>query len=369
MQRRDFIKKATTTTAGAILPFTIWTRNHFRGAEGLIVGQGDFRYRVDRNWARTQWAGLPLLNCHEMVEDRQGRLIMVGDHTANNVIIFDRSGEVLDYWGTRFPCGHGLTLSAEGDEDFLLISDCGSHVDRKGRWRPQSGGVYKTRINGDVLFQLGHPQTIGVYEPGQAYHPTETAVAPNGDIYVADGYGSNYVIRYDRHGRYIQHFGGKDNEDPNYNLDQAHGVAVDLRNPDQPRLAVTSRNEQSFKFFTLDGRYLETVTLPGAYVCRPVLHGDHLFAGVCFADTRDGKKKAQNHGYITILDREGKVVSNPGGAAPNYENGSLQTMFQDPAVAGIFAHGHDVCVDEDENLYMCQWNASRTPPIRLERVV
>jgi len=34
----------------------------------------------------------------------------------------------------------------------------------------------------------------------------------------------------------------------------------------------------------------------------------------------------------------------------------------------VFMHGHDVCVDDDENLYVCQWNANQTPPIKLTRV-
>jgi hypothetical protein len=34
----------------------------------------------------------------------------------------------------------------------------------------------------------------------------------------------------------------------------------------------------------------------------------------------------------------------------------------------VFKHCHDVCVDDDENLYVCQWNADKTYPIKLVRV-
>jgi hypothetical protein len=61
--------------------------------------------------------------------------------------------------------------------------------------------------------------------------PTETAVAPNGDIYVADGYGSDYIIQYNSKGQYIRHFGGKHNANPEHNLVNAHGVSIDLRDP------------------------------------------------------------------------------------------------------------------------------------------
>ncbi|MEL7159368.1 MAG: 6-bladed beta-propeller [Bacteroidota bacterium] len=362
MQRRSFLRNTAQVVPGLTFHFP-----RPRAEDELIVGHGDHRYRVRADWAKVSPRQYPLLNCHEMVADKSGKLYMLGDHSANNVLVFDRSGKVLDAWGYRYPAGHGLTISDEGDEEFLFICDTGSHSDRRGRWRNQPGSVTKTRLNGEVIFQLGHPQTDGIYEPGMPYHPTETAVAPNGDIYVADGYGSGYVIRYDARGRYVEHFGGKDNADPRYNLHQPHGVAIDTRG-DTPHLVVNSRNDQAFKFFTLDGKYLDEVVLPGAYVCRPVIHGQYLLAGVCFADTSDGRSRQQHYGYVTILDAKNKVISNPGGTEPGYVGGALQPMYQDERVHGLFHHGHDVCVDADENLYLCQWNAKGAPPILLERV-
>lgn len=378
MQRRSFLRQTALTLPAIALPTILASRTSAalginansvgRAPEDLVVGQGSHRYRVNANWAKVSPQQYSLINCHEMVAAKDGNLYLLGDHPSNNVLVFDRSGKVIDSWGYRYPSGHGLTIFDEGDEETLFICDTGSHLDRQGRWRNEPGSVTKTRLNGEVIFQLGHPRTIGIYEEGQAYHPTETAVAPNGDIYVADGYGSNYVVRYDANGRYISHFGGKNNEDPRYNLNQAHGVAIDLRKAGEPRLVVTSRNDQAFKFFTLEGKFIEQVTLPGAYVCRPVIHGENLLAGVCFADTVAGEKRQQHHGYITILDAANRVISNAGGSAPIYQNGNLQTMHQAPRVHGLFHHGHDVCVDADENLYLCQWNAKGAPPILLERV-
>jgi len=40
-------------------------------------------------------------------------------------------------------------------------------------------------------------------------------------------------------------------------------------------------------------------------------------------------------------------------------------MLQDQP---IIKHGHDVCIDEDKNIYICQWNADKTYPVKLERV-
>jgi peptidylglycine monooxygenase len=61
------------------------------------------------------------------------------------------------------------------------------------------------------------------------FNPTETAIAPNGDIYVVDGYRSQHVLRYDGQGRFLQRFGGKEGVAPlEERLNNAHGIAVDL---------------------------------------------------------------------------------------------------------------------------------------------
>ena len=82
------------------------------------------------------------------------------------------------------------------------------------------------------------------------------------------------------------------------------------------------------------------------------------------ADTHPTRTSPKS-GFITILDHNAKVVSNPGGVKPQYINGQLERMVQKEQ---IFKHCHDVCVDNDENLYVCQWNANNSYPIKLERV-
>ena len=72
-----------------------------------------------------------------------------------------------------------------------------------------------------------------------------------------------------------------------------------------------------------------------------------------------------NSGFVTIIDKANKVISNPGGTKPEYRNGELQLMLQEKP---IFMHCHDVCVDNDHNIYVCQWNAKKTYPVKLERV-
>ena len=114
----------------------------------------------------------------------------------------------------------------------------------------------------------------------------------------------------------------------------------------------------------MEGEYIETIFLPGAFVCRPVIDDDMLYAGVCWSRLKY-LNQTPNSGFVTILDGNNKVVSNPGGTAPEYRNGELQLMLQQEK---IFHHCHDVCLDEDKNIYVCQWNAEQTYPIRLVRV-
>lgn len=367
MNKRQFIKNSSLIAATAIVqPSLAFSRNTKKKPDQQLVGQGGFRYKVIKDWAKISIQRNPLLNCHEMVMDSKGRLIMIGDHTNNNILIFDKSGKLLDYWGHRYPGGHGLTISKEGGEDFLIITDCGYYVDNEGKWKAQTGQVVKTDLTGRMITNFGDPHTIGIYKDSERFMPTETAVAPNGDIYVADGYGSDYIIQYDHKGQYIRHFGGHNNADPRHNLQNAHGVAVDTRDSNNPVLICTSRSENCFKYFTLDGKYLKTVEMPGMYVCRPVIDDQQLYAGVCWSNRKDGQKSAPSSGFVTILDNKNKVVSNPGGTAPVYSNGKLGQVFQDEE--RTFHHGHDVCVDNDKNLYVCQWNANHTPPVKLERV-
>ncbi len=365
--RRKFIQTATIAagTAAASPAFGFSILHKDLQPDDNLIGHGDFRYKVDKGWAKISPNSNPLFNCHEMVQDSKGRLIMLGDHTHNNILIFDKSGALLDYWGSAYPGGHGLTLSREGEEDFLLIVDCGYYQDKYGSWKGQAGQVVKTDLTGRILFTIGHPRTIGIYKDDERFQPTETAVAPNGDIYVADGYGSDYIIQYNSKGQYIRHFGGRNNANKNHNLVNAHGVAVDLRDQNNPVLVCTSREENCFKVFTMDGRFIRRIDLPGLYVCRPVMDDSNLYAGVCWSKDAAGNRQ-DSSGFVTILDAGNKVVSNPGGTAPVYQN----DVFQ-PSTAltnRVFHHGHDVCVDDDKNLYVCQWNAHFTPPVKLTRV-
>lgn len=349
INRRGFVKSSVLGYA-ALSSTPHFMKDMTKSADGEILGHGNFKYKLRLEWGKLDAARFPVNNCHEMVQDSKGRLIMLGDEVKNNVLIYDRSGKLLDSWGHEYPGGHGLSLWNANGEEFLFITDV------------NHGKVFKTDLKGKVLMTIEHPSKSGGYEKEWAFKPTETAIAPDGTIYVADGYGSNYVLRYTPKGEYIGKFGGSGDGDQQFST--AHGVAYDGRDKSNPTILVTSRAHNSFKRFTLDGEYISTIFLPGAFVCRPVIKGDHLYAGVCWSRLRY-LNQTPNSGFVTILDKNDKVVSNPGGTAPEYCDGKLQLMVQEKP---YFHHCHDVCIDNDENIYVCQWNAKKAYPSKLERV-
>lgn len=297
------------------------------------------------NWGLLDKLQYPVKDCHEMVYTKDKRIIMLTNETKNNVIIYNKDGKLVDSWGKTYPGAHGLTLSDEGGEEYLYITDTVRHE------------VIKTDLKGREIWVLPFPRETEKYRNPEEYLPTETAISAEGDLYVADGYGSQYIIHYDNHGNIKNIFGGKGQAEDKFN--NAHGIAIDTR-AGKEVLLITARAQNKLKYFSLDGNYLSTINLNGAYICRPVIKGENVFLATIWSG--DG---TPNTGFISILDKEDKLISAPGGDQPQYTNNELSPMHQ---ALEIFRHPHDVCIDEDEDLYVCQWNAGRTYPIKLYRV-
>lgn len=314
----------------------------------IIFGHNNKRYRIDTKWGALDFNRYPVKDCHEMVQDSKRRIILLTNETKNNVIIYDKKGKLISTWGSKYPGAHGLTLFNENGEEVLFIADTNRHQ------------VIKTTLDGRVLLTLDYPKETGEYTKAEEYVPTETAIAPNGDIYVADGYGKDFIIQYNYKGDYIRHWGGRGTEAKH--LKNAHGICYDTRDKNNPVLMVTSREQNAFKRFTIDGKYIDTIDLPGAWVCRPVIKGEFLYAAVLQSSSR----LWQQSGFVTILDKNNKVVSNIAGSEPTYNNNKVDEMYQ---TIKAFQYPHDVCVDDEENLYVAQWNSGNVYPYKLIPVI
>jgi hypothetical protein len=342
MNRRKFIQQTSMVGGSMLIMHGLYAKN-----KGKVYGYNNMLYTLDTNWSKANPTQYPVNDCHEMVQDKHGRIILLTNETKNNILIYNTKGKLLETWGHEFPGGHGLTLHNENGTEYLYITDIVKHQ------------VYKATMEGKILLTIDAPlDANGIYKKAEEFVPTETVIDENGDIFIADGYGAQYIMQYDSNGKLKNYFGGRGDGDTHF--DNAHGITFDRRTG-ETTLLITDRTRNCFKRFTKEGNLLEVLKLPGACVCRPVIHGDHLYAAVL----RSPDLNAVGTGFVTIIDKDNKVVSNIGGSEPTYTDNMLQPMHQ---TEKIFVHPHDVCVDRDENLYVAQWASGKVYPYKLKRV-
>src|SRR5262245_8515481 len=242
--RRSFLKLAGTAAAG---PIVLGAADK-AGAKRPVVGSGEFTYEVIHDWGEVP-ANIKLGNTHGVCEDSQGNIYV--HHTVNassesddTMVVFDRKGKFVRSWGKEFKGGaHGLHILREGKDESLILCDTKRSV------------VVKTTLKGETVWTVEYPKESDKYAPGAdgkpiRYSPTNVAVAPNGDIYVGDGYGSSFINQYSSKGAYIRTFGGK-GKGPG-ELDCPHGLIVDRREG-TPTLMVADRGNRRIQVFSLDG--------------------------------------------------------------------------------------------------------------------
>lgn len=347
--RRTFLKHSVALGGAAMLaPFSrqASARPDIRQADdSQIVGQGDHRFRVHKEWGIQDPNRVPINNCHEMVQDASGRLLLLTDHPANNMIIYNKDGKVVDTWTLDLIGAHGLTIANEGEEQVLFVTD--SEMNR----------VIKTNLAGEVLMEVEAPLDHEGYGALSDWKPTEVAVLENGAFFVADGYGQNFITHYSHNGEILNVFGGKGEGDAQF--DCCHGVTLDTREGKDPALLITSRSHQAFKRFSLEGEHLETIPLPGCWICRPVIRHNLLHFAVIVTESW-----WHYDGMVAILDQDNAPLSFPGGSIPGESGENLNPIYD----GTTFLNPHDVCVDEDGNLFVPQWYSGKTYPVMLERI-
>src|SRR6204780_3927094 len=147
-----------------------------------IVGSGEFQYEMISDWGELP-QGLAYGNTHGVCEDSQGQVYI--HHTVNKtsekhdtMVVYDAQGKFVKSWGAEFEGGaHGLHIHKEGRDEFLYLCDTKRAL------------VVKTTLSGEKVFTLEYPKESPAYGAAKIkYSPTNLAIAPNGDIYVGDGY-------------------------------------------------------------------------------------------------------------------------------------------------------------------------------------
>jgi hypothetical protein len=307
-------------------------------AEGELLGQGAFQYKVEAGWGDVSADKIKLNDCHALRMDSKGRVVMVNNGGNNNVIIYDKSGKMVETWGTTFTGVHGLAIVQEPAGEFLWLTDHGRNQ------------VIKTTMSGKEMTVMEWPEKVPPYTAKGQYQPTDIEFGDKGDFYVFDGYGQAMILHYGADGKLIRAFGGKG--DAADKLSTPHGGVIDRRDPKKPVLLVASRGHHTIKRFTLDGDYIDSQKLPGAEVCDVFILGSDLYV-------------PNLNGYVTILDKNNKVVSNVAGSAPVYnDKNELQNMNQ---VGNTFIHPHNLYVDAAGSIYVAQWASNGTHPVKLVR--
>lgn len=343
LARRDFLRTATTTAVACA-----FVRTASRAQPPApILGQRDFRYRVVPGWGVLD-STTPVKDCHGLARDRAGHIILLTNHTANNVIVYDRQGRLVHKWGTRFPGAHGLSLVTEGPREVLFLTDLATHR------------VVKTTLDGTTLDEWRWPEATGKYQKESEYRPSWTLHLPNGEFYVLDGYGKDYILHYGADGKFRRIFGGTEGGITHWG---PHAGLMDLSRPDDPSLLIAMSDQQHLLRLGLDGRKLAHVDLPGGNPRQIRRHGGHFFVAH-LAD--NWPKDRASRGFLSVLDANLRVVANLAGTPPVYDDaGQLRLMRHQE---DVFLHPHDLLVDDDDSLYVAQFASNQTYPIKLERV-
>ena len=312
-----------------------------------VLGQGDFRYRVVPDWGNLG-ESTPVNDGHGLAVDREGHVLLFTNEVRNNVVVYDRRGRLVHKWGTQFPGAHGMSLVTEGGREVLYLTDLNRHR------------VFKATPSGEILAEWGWPETSGKYPKEDEYRPSWTLHAPDGTFYVLDGYGRDHILEYGPDGTLRKVFGGAEGGIVHWG---PHGGMFDAGGVADGSLLIAMSDQQHLLRLDRTGRKLGQVDLPGGNPRQIRRHGDH-FAVAHLGD--NWPKDRDCRGFVSILDRDLRVVSNVGGTAPVYgDDGRLRPM----AHAGeVFRHPHDVVEDAEGSLYVAQFASGRTYPVKLERV-
>lgn len=339
--RRSFLKSSSALFAGGLC-----TNLLAQPARRPRYGQGDFQYEQEPGWGVLDPQKTPVNNCHGIAYTRDGFIVLLTDHTKNNVIIYDRAGKLVSKWGVQFPKAHGLVLREEAGREALYITD----LDRNS--------VFKTTLDGELLDEWGPPIDRPQYSERTRYRPSWTLHFEDGGFLVLDGYGKDYFIHYDDKGRLERINGGPEGGIVHWG---PHGGLPIPSSSDEMLIAMS--DQQYLLHMNRNGDILRTVPLPGGNPRSITYHQNHYFIAH-LADNWPADRNSR--GFLSVLNNDLEVVSNIAGNPPEYDNkGALREMaHREP----LFIHPHDLVVDSQDSLYCAQFASNQTYPIKLARV-
>jgi len=344
VSRRQFLSATAAGTLAVTGSPALLTASKTKSSR--VLGEGDYKYEVIHDWPqlpdRFTWQ-----TSHGVAIDRAGCLYVIHMGNADlrdhpSIFVFDPDGKYIRSFGQEFQGGgHGIEVRQEGNEEFLYVCSYRNIMN-----------IAKLDLLGKNVWQQNAPMQSGVYarsddtNKGNAkgrdkFQPTNFAFLDNGDFLLADGYGSYYIHRYDREGRWQSCFGGPGSGKGKF--DTPHGLWIDKRAGREPAIVVCDRVNNTLQYCSLDGKYQDTI------------EGFGLPAN---ADTwQDLLLIPELQARVTLLNKNNEVVARLGDDVARItgpRGGDIRNRPQD-WVPGKFVHPHDACFDHDGNIFVAEW--------------
>ncbi len=298
--------------------------------EPVRMGSGAMTFDTVPGWGLRPSGDSALGPTHgSVVIDNAGNIYT---SAQKGVVVFSPAGTVVhSYKGDDYKQLHDMEIREEDGQEFIY-----------GARNDHAEGIKFNTRGGEVVLRLKYPEESGL--DLKKFNPTAITVAPNGDIFLSNGYASNHIFRYDKEGNYLTHFGKKGNGMQEFNT--AHGMTLDTRY-DPPRLLICDRNHEPrgrLVHYSLDGKFLEEVITGLGMPTAVAVQGDYVSV-------------PDLHGRLVILNKTNTIVAVLGNN-PDPKKGAAYNIPQEEWVEGAFSGTHGSYWDPDGNLYVQDWNIS-----------
>lgn len=299
-------------------------------AQPARMGSGVMTFDTVPGWGLRPDGTSALGSTHGgVVVDKSGNIYV----SANKgIVVFSPDGMVIQsYLGDKYSACHDLKIRDEGDAEYIYAAR-----------NNNAEGIKFNAKGGEIVLRLGFPEESGLNL--KKFSPTAITIAPNGDIFLADGYASNHIFKFDKSGKYLMHFGVKGNDLKQFNT--CHGMCLDTRY-EPPRLLICDRNHTPkgrLLHYDLDGNFIDEIVTGLGMPTSAAVQGDY----VSVPDLQ---------GRVVILDKSNTIVSVLGYNADPAKRGNFNVP-QDQWIEGVFSGTHGSYWDKDGNLYVQDWNVA-----------
>ena len=222
---------------------------------------------------------------------------------------------------------HGLEIREENGVEYIYAA------------RPNEHEVIKLTLDGERLWAIEYPKEADIYKDANGFKPCAVTVAQDGSIFVADGYGANYVLKFDKNRKFVKAFGGPGEAEGKFKT--CHGIGLDTRQG-KPLLLVCNRNNNRVEHWDLEGNFVKVIQKELRMPAAVHIRGDYAV----FPELQ---------GRVTVLDKEGNIVAQVGDN-PNEKHRANFGLPADQWKDGICNSPHGASIDKDGNLIVTEWS-------------